>query len=279
VELLTEFTGQPADTDARAPLPGSLRIGTPVVSVVGMGGTGKTETALELVRAAQHSTDARSLRRNIAEIDSLFDQLSNQATQGTVELALPILFGENASPNLSPKGTPPTSPALTVPHAITVLCMPTKPPAPSVVPLVKAADHRWSSVIDLSLASGGSLFAVHLGSPCSERYSQHDASEAFTFAPELNTANSSLRLAWFSKYVLARLWQELIQLFSRMRMILRLRLIYVLGGLSQFSDAINFVLLLLAAARCYGRRSEPSDYTLPVLTPKSVVIGEAARLC
>jgi hypothetical protein len=64
-----------------------------------------------------------------------------------------------------------------------------------------------------------------------------------------------------------------------MRMVLRLRLIYILSGLSRIPEAVNFVLLLLAAARCYGRRTEPSAYILPVLASMSVVVGETARLC
>ena len=83
----------------------------------------------------------------------------------------------------------------------------------------------------------------------------------------------------FDEYIFARLRQELLRLASRIRVVLRLRLISILSGLCRISEVINFVLLLLAAARCYGRRTEPSDYTLPVLTSKSVVIGEAARLC
>lgn len=68
------------------------------------------------------------------------------------------------------------------------------------------------------------------------------------------------------------------RLIDGIRAILRLVLIRVLSGLSRCPDTINAILVLLAASRRYGLRSEPSDYTLPVLTPKSVVIGEVARL-
>lgn len=41
-------------------------------------------------------------------------------------------------------------------------------------------------------------------------------------------------------------------------------------------NMISFILILLAACRCFGHREEPGDHTLPALMPISVVIGEAA---
>jgi hypothetical protein len=79
------------------------------------------------------------------------------------------------------------------------------------------------------------------------------------------------------EYILDR--QVFLRLVDRIRIALRIRLIRVLNGLSRIPDAINLILLLLAASRCYGHRTEPSDYALPVLTSMSVVIGETARLC
>ena len=117
---------------------------------------------------------------------------------------------------------------------------------PSVVASADAADHPWSSAV-------GSLSG-----------------------PEAHNISWSLT---FDEYSSARLRRELLRFVNRMRMVLRLRLIYILSGLCRIPEAVNFVLLLLAAARCYGRRTEPSAYTLPVLASMSVVIGETARLC
>ena len=119
-------------------------------------------------------------------------------------------------------------------------------PTPSVAATADAADHPWSSTVGI------------LSDPAA-----HNVSSSLTF----------------DEYVSARLRQELLRLVNRIRMVLRLRLIYILSGLCRIPEAVNFVLLLLAAARCYGRRTEPSAYTLPVLASMSVVIGETARLC
>jgi hypothetical protein len=89
-------------------------------------------------------------------------------------------------------------------------------------------------------------------------------------SPESHNVSSWLT---FDENIFAHLRQELLRLVSRIRIVLRLRLIYVLSGLFRIPDTVNFVLRLLAAARCYGRRAEPSDYTLPVLTSIPVVTG------
>jgi len=73
--------------------------------------------------------------------------------------------------------------------------------------------------------------------------------------------------------------EKCLRLLDGIRSNLRLTLIRVLSALSRSPDTINAVLVLLAASRCYGHRTEPSGHTLPVLTSMSVVIGEAARLC
>ena len=117
---------------------------------------------------------------------------------------------------------------------------------------------------------------VRLILPDAGRHTPGDAGKSVRFTAYLHNVSSSLA---FDELLFPRLRQELLRLVSRLRIVMRLRLIYILSGLSRIPDAINFVLLLLAAARCYGRRTEPSDYTLPVLTSMSVVIGEAARLC
>lgn len=45
---------------------------------------------------------------------------------------------------------------------------------------------------------------------------------------------------------------------------------------SRCPSLASFALILLATSRCFGHREEPSDHTVPALTPMSAVIGEAA---
>jgi hypothetical protein len=71
-----------------------------------------------------------------------------------------------------------------------------------------------------------------------------------------------------------RAWLRLV---DRLRATLRLVLIRVLSALSRRPAARSFVLVLLAASRCFGRRAEPSDHALPALISMSVVTGAAAR--
>ena len=56
-------------------------------------------------------------------------------------------------------------------------------------------------------------------------------------------------------------------------------LMFALAALARLPHGLAFILVMLAACLRYGRRDEPADRILPVLTPKSVVIGEAAHLC
>jgi hypothetical protein len=270
---LTEFTPRPLAEGELAQLLAQPRSATVVVIGAGSVGVGKTAMALEYARASQDSTDVRSLRRNIAEMDSLFDQLSNQATQGTIELALPILIGQNSSLNLPSSSERLTSPA--APHELSVQRDQIEPPATCVAPLVAAAVRPWSFAIGLSSASAITLFSGQTNPLEPGRRTQHDAGGSTVFAAKLHVDHSS---SIINKSALLRLIQELLNFFNRIRIILRCRLVRVLSGFSRISAAINFVLLLLAAARHYGRRSEPSDHTLPVLTSMSVVIGGAARL-
>jgi hypothetical protein len=120
-----------------------------------------------------------------------------------------------------------------------------KAPTASVAAPADAAKHPWSPAV-------GSLSGAEA----------HNVSSSLTF----------------DEYLAAHLRQELLRLVNRMRMVLRLRLIYILSGLCRIPETVNFVLLLLAATRCYGRRTEPSACTLPVLASMSVVIGETACL-
>jgi hypothetical protein len=68
-----------------------------------------------------------------------------------------------------------------------------------------------------------------------------------------------------------------LRLVDRIRAILRLMLIRVLSSRSRRPTALNFILVLLAASRCFGHRSEPSDHALPALTSMSAVTGATAR--
>lgn len=82
------------------------------------------------------------------------------------------------------------------------------------------------------------------------------------------------KIAEAFRTLLQRVWLRLV---GHLRATLRLVLIHVLGALSRRPAALNFVLALLAASRCYGHRSEPSDHALPALTSMLAVTGEVAR--
>jgi hypothetical protein len=102
--------------------------------------------------------------------------------------------------------------------------------------------------------------------------------EVFARNPQLSSFVLSINALAINQAILPYYRQGLLRLIDGIRTILRLILVRVLSALSRCPNAINAVLVLLAASRRYGLRSEPSDYTLPVLTSMSVVIGEAARL-
>lgn len=69
----------------------------------------------------------------------------------------------------------------------------------------------------------------------------------------------------------------LLRLVDGIRAVLWLRLVLVLAALSRRSDALRFVLIVLAASRCYGRRGDPDHYVLPAHRSMSVIVGDAAR--
>jgi hypothetical protein len=134
-------------------------------------------------------------------------------------------------------------------------------PTTAIASPADAADHPWSSVV---------------GSFDAGRRTPHDAGEPVMFGPpeSLNTSPSLT----FDEYILACLRQQLLRLVHHLRIVMRLRLICVLSRLSRIPDLVNFVLLLLAAARCYGHRTDPSDHALPVPTSISVVTGRLPAL-
>lgn len=144
--------------------------------------------------------------------------------------------------------------------------------AQPTVPFADLADRPWSSAVGLPFSSDPLIL---LDAP---RSTLPDGDESLTVAARLHNI-SSWSLIIDELLILDRLQQELLRLVNRVRIALRIRLVRVLSGASRIPDAINFVLLLLAASRCYGHRTEPDDRTLPVLTSTSVVIGETAHVC
>lgn len=188
------------------------------------------------------SSPGRSVKRSIAELDDLLGDLERADGLAFIYDPVAEVSGGRSS----------------VVRVVTT----------SVTPSADSAD-LWSSAV-------GSLSARPLVLLDPGGRSPPDAGDAVMVAPESHAASSCLT---FYEFVFARLRQELLRLVSRMRIVLRLRLLCLLSGLSGIPDAISFVLLLLAVARCYGHRTEPSDYALPVFTSMSIVIGESAHLC
>lgn len=237
---MTELA-DPLVADAVARIRDQLATGTPCIVLSGHGGVGKSAIIKALLREPDLLSSRRSVKRGIAELDQLHSDLEEDRGDGRLIIYDPA--GEVCAEYLIQAKTTTT-----------------------VAASADAADHPWSSAV-------GSLSA---GSLDPGQRTPRDAYEFLMFGPGSHAVFLSLT---FDEYLFARLRQELLRLVNRIRMVLRLRLIYIMSGLSRIPEAVNFVLLLLAAARCYGRRTEPSDYTLPVLTSMSVVIGEAARLC
>jgi hypothetical protein len=136
---------------------------------------------------------------------------------------------------------------------------------PSVVPAPTAsiaspadvADHPWSSMV---------------GSPPSSQLIPIDRARYPHGLLHERQYRASFAVA-IDETLLSRLRQDLLRLIDGVRAILRLMLIRVLSALSHSPDAINVALVLLASSRCFGHRTDPSDYTLPVLTSMSVVTG------
>lgn len=82
-------------------------------------------------------------------------------------------------------------------------------------------------------------------------------------------------LGFFIKMVLPKdVRGDLIRFIDRARASLRLALIRLRTGLAQRQAVPSLTLVVLAAARRYGRRSDEDDHFLPVFPPKSVSRGE-----
>jgi hypothetical protein len=228
----------PLVAEAVARIRDQLATGTSCILLNGHGGATKSTIIKILLSEPDFPPSRRAAQHGIDELDTLHGHLDRG--DGLLLVYDPMVYS----------GRPDALPALTV----------------SIASPADAADHPWSCVSG-SLPAG-QLIPFEL--PDAERRTSSDMDESAMGVPEAHNVSSCLT---FDERLSARLRQELLRLVNRMRMVLRLRLIYILSGLSRIPDAINFVLLLLAAARCYGRRTEPSAYTLPVLTSMSVVTG------
>lgn len=148
--------------------------------------------------------------------------------------------------------------------------------APSAIPSVGAADHPWTSSLALSFSVVSLPLSDQLILSDPARPSQRGTGGPAVFAPDWRLADFVLEI---DDVLLPYFRHDLIRLIYGVRSILRLILIRVLSALSRCPGGISAVLVLLAASRCFGYRTEPGDCAPPVLTSKSVVIGEAARLC
>jgi hypothetical protein len=131
--------------------------------------------------------------------------------------------------------------------------------APEIVP-----DRPWSPRAELSASLIRSLHSYLLAPIDAPRY-PHGLLPQRQYVASVAVA--------IDQTILSRLRQNLLRLIDGTRAILRLILIRVLSALSRHPDAINVALVLLAASRCFGHRTDPSDRTLPVLTSMSVVTG------
>jgi hypothetical protein len=239
---LTELVG-PLVTEAVAQVRDQLAVGRPCVVLSVPTGAGKTAILKALLSEPALLSSGRSVKRSIAELDQLHSDLDRG------DGALVVVDADYyAASSRSDAATAPTT---------------------SIASSADTADNPlWSAV--------SSLFTSQLIPLDAGQRTPGDVGASVMFGPESHNVSSWLAL---NENLFPRLRRELLRLVNLLRIVLRLTLIRVLSGLPRIPDAINLVLLLLAAVRGYGRRTEPSDYFLPVLTSMSVVIGETARLC
>lgn len=228
----------PSVAEAVAQVRDQLAAGRPCVVLSTPVGAGKSAILNALLSEPALLSSGRWVKHSIAELDQLHSDLDRG--DGVLVTYDPTNYASPGRPD-----------ATTVPQTSTASSADT-PDLPD-------------ASVGISLPAGLSV-AFDLG-----RRTERDESESVMFLHEEAHA-----LRWeLTPYedFLARLQQELLCLVNRLRMVLRFRLMYILSGLSHIPDAINVVLLLLAAVRCYGRRTETSDYTPPVLTSILVVTG------
>jgi len=223
------------------------------VVVLAEPGSGKSVFTATLIRALTGERSAHSLRRDIAELDLLHDQLKNEA-------AFPrqILIVDNIDSDLPP-------------HSFERALLPAAdPPVAPVFLYAETEDPPWSSVIDLSFSAVGPWAP---GQPIPFNQAQRPLGDGADL--EIST------LAWHppslvlavNEALLPYYRQGLLRLIDGIRTVLRLILIRVLSALSRCPDAINIILVILASSRHFGHRTEPDDHPLPVLTSISVVTG------
>jgi hypothetical protein len=207
-----------------------------------MGGVGKTTVALvRYADAYTGPTSVRSLRRDISELDQLHSDLDRDYDAIIVPTARPARY----------------------PTAVT-------PPTTSLALFANIADRLLPFAVSPQFS--GRLVPLDPAQRI-----PRDWGESILFPPDWHPDPYAPTASVFV-LAIGEVRQGLLRLINGIRAILRLMLIRVLSALSRCPDAINAVLLLLAASRCFGYRTEPGDCVPPVLTSKSVVIGEAARL-
>jgi hypothetical protein len=241
---LTELVN-PSVAEAVAQVRDQLAAGTSCIVLSTPVGAGKSAILNALLSEPALLSSGRSVKRSIAELDQLHSDLDHG--DGRIVICDADYVSSYVLSGRSDAAMAPTT---------------------SIVSSADTADHPWSSVV--GSPAGSQLIPLDAG-----RRTPGDVGASVVCRPESHNVSSWLT---FNEYLFPRLRRELLRLVNRLRIVLRLTLICVLSGLPRIPDAINFVLLLLAAVRCYGRRTEPS-YLLPFLTSMSVVVGETVRLC
>ena len=106
------------------------------------------------------------------------------------------------------------------------------------------------------------------------RLTPQDVSECLKAAAlKVLASNATVSLV---KALLPNFRQHLLRLLDSIRAALRFMFGYALGISFEQADVVSFVLLLLAASRCFGHRGDPDDHGLPVFKPMSFVVGSSA---
>lgn len=277
-----EFKGRDAELAALLDRAVSAeKSGQMVVALRGLGGIGKTAIAAEYARSYLHSPSTeRNIRLSFREVDTLHDQLNQATIQEIIDLGLPIAVWPRLACRSEVQVAVPAEvelPAASAPIA------PEPPPAsvPALpateIPLIRdilvmdAADEPWSStLISPFLVTDSLFFEERTVRDSAHRRQPRRAGNLEEPQPRLLIRTFSMAI---DEGLLSHLRRDLLRFIGGIRAALRLMLIRVLNALARCPDTIKAVLVLLAATRCYGRRTEPSDYILPVLTSMSAVTG------
>jgi hypothetical protein len=249
---LTESTC-PLVAEAIAQIREKLAAGTPCMVLSAPSGAGKSAILGALL--AQPPASVGSLRSDIAVLDYARHELASADAERPVPFA--IEFGTSATTVALYIGSPPF-------RTVTV------PAAASITPPESLPDRPWSPSPELSFPLIGSPLSSQLIPIDPARYTLSGTEELVLLVRRHNRASFAVAI---SEALVPDLRQGLLRLIDGARAILRLILIRVLSALAHPPDVINVALVLLAASRCFGHRSDPSDHTLPVLTSMSVVTG------